>query len=105
MVALGATMLPAPLAHVDAWIFDLDNSLYPASTNLFALIDVRMGEFIQQLLGCDAVEARRGQKAYFFDHGTTFGGVVKTHGAPPRGVFDLLRSGERRVGEEGRGCG
>ena len=31
------------LAHVESWIFDLDNSLYPASTDLFALIDIRMG--------------------------------------------------------------
>src|SRR3954452_2276955 len=90
MVALGATMLPAPLAHVDAWIFDLDNSLYPASTNLFALIDVRMGEFIQQLLGCDAVEARRVQKAYFRDHGTTLAGLMKTHGTDPREFLDFV---------------
>jgi putative hydrolase of the HAD superfamily len=45
-------MLPPALRHIDCWIFDLDNSLYPASADLFALIDVRMGRFIQQLLGC-----------------------------------------------------
>ncbi|MFL6858181.1 MAG: pyrimidine 5'-nucleotidase [Allosphingosinicella sp.] len=83
-------MLPAPLAHVDAWIFDLDNSLYPASTNLFALIDVRMGEFIQQLLGCGPVEARRVQKAYFRDHGTTLAGLMKTHGTAPREFLDFV---------------
>ena len=27
------------LAHVDTWIFDLDNTLYPAKADLFALID------------------------------------------------------------------
>jgi FMN phosphatase YigB (HAD superfamily) len=51
-------MLPARLRHVDAWIFDLDNSLYPASANLFELIDVRMGQFIQQLSA--ATRKRRG---------------------------------------------
>ena len=39
-------------AHVSHWIFDLDNSLYPASCDLFALIDERMGVFIAELLGC-----------------------------------------------------
>jgi putative hydrolase of the HAD superfamily len=83
-------MLPAPLAHVDAWIFDLDNSLYPASTDLFALIDVRMGEYIGQLLGCDAAEARRVQKGYFRDHGTTLAGLMKTHGTDPREFLDYV---------------
>ena len=31
------------LAHIDAWIFDLDNSLYPHSFNLFELVDRRIG--------------------------------------------------------------
>ena len=52
----------ADLAHVDTWIFDLDNTLYPAKADLFALIDVKMGEFIQGLLGCDPVIARQTQK-------------------------------------------
>jgi putative hydrolase of the HAD superfamily len=76
-------MLPA-LRHIDCWIFDLDNSLYPASSNLFELIDVRMGAFIQRLVGCDAVEARRIQKGYFHEHGTTLSGLMRTHGTDPR---------------------
>jgi putative hydrolase of the HAD superfamily len=83
-------MLPAPLRHVDAWIFDLDNSLYPASANLFELIDVRMGRFIQQLVGCDPQEARRVQKGYFRDHGTTLAGLMKTHGTDPREFLDFV---------------
>ena len=34
--------------HVEAWVFDLDNTLYPADCNLFAQIDRRMGEFIAE---------------------------------------------------------
>ena len=77
-------MLPPALRHVDAWIFDLDNSLYPASADLFALIDVRMGQFIQQLLGCDEGEARVVQKGFFRDHGTTLAGLMANHGTDPR---------------------
>jgi putative hydrolase of the HAD superfamily len=76
-------MVPLSLQHVDSWIFDLDNSLYPASADLFALIDLRMGEFIQQLLGCGHEEARRVQKGYFREHGTTLAGLMAAHGTDP----------------------
>jgi putative hydrolase of the HAD superfamily len=83
-------MLPPALRHVDCWIFDLDNSLYPASADLFALIDVRMGRFIQQLLGCDEAEARTVQKGFFRDHGTTLAGLMANHGTDPREFLDYV---------------
>jgi putative hydrolase of the HAD superfamily len=67
-------------SHIRDWIFDLDNCLYPASTGLFALIDERMGAYIQRLLGCDSVEAKRVQKAHFHEHGTTLAGLMHHHG-------------------------
>lgn len=76
--------------HVDCWIFDLDNTLYPPSTRLFDQIDVRMGEFIQNLLGCDAVEARRVQKLYFHDHGTTLSGLMHYHAIDPHEFLDFV---------------
>ena len=76
--------------HVDCWIFDLDNTLYPPSTRLFDQIDVRMGEFIQNLLGCDAVEARRVQKLYFHDHGTTLSGLMHYHAIDPNEFLDFV---------------
>jgi len=69
--------------HVTDWIFDLDNCLYPASTGLFELIDERMGIFIQQLLDCDPVEAKRVQKAHFHQHGTTLAGLMREHQVDP----------------------
>jgi putative hydrolase of the HAD superfamily len=80
----------AALRHVDCWIFDLDNSLYPASCNLFELIDIRMGEFIQKLLGVDAVEARRVQKHYFHEHGTTLAGLMAAEGVDPHEFLDFV---------------
>jgi len=75
--------------HVDAWIFDLDNTLYPASSDLFAQIDTKMTTFVQELLGLDAVEARALQKAYYRDHGTTLNGLMHHHGVDPE---DFLSS-------------
>ena len=75
-------------AHIRDWIFDLDNCLYPASTGLFALIDERMGAYIQRLLDCDAVEAKRVQKAHFHEHGTTLAGLMKNHAVDPAHFLD-----------------
>jgi putative hydrolase of the HAD superfamily len=69
--------------HVSDWIFDLDNCLYPASTGLFELIDERMGGYIERLLGCDPVEAKRVQKSHFHEHGTTLAGLMREHEVDP----------------------
>ncbi len=82
-------MTPA-LAHIDAWLFDLDNTLYPAKTDLFALIDVRMGLYVQRLIGCDAAEAHRIQKAYFHAHGTTLAGLMTVHKIDPHEFLDFV---------------
>lgn len=76
-------LMPFDAARVDCWIFDLDNTLYPPSTRLFDQIDIRMGAFIENLLGCDSTEARRVQKLYFHDHGTTLSGLMHYHAIDP----------------------
>lgn len=78
----------ATLGHIDAWIFDLDNTLYPASCDLFALIDERMTAYVGRLVGCDPVQARAIQKRYFRDHGTTLSGLMALHGTEPRHFLD-----------------
>ena len=81
--------MDARFAHVDDWIFDLDNTLYPASTRLFDLIDARMTAYVGRVMGSDdAVEARRVQKSYFRDHGTTLAGLMKHHDVEPRHFLD-----------------
>ena len=71
------------LRHVEDWIFDLDNCLYPASSGLFSLIDERMSAYIQRLLSCGPEEARRVQKEHFHRHGTTLAGLMKDHDVEP----------------------
>ncbi len=79
-----------PLDHVDAWIFDLDNTLYPPEADIFAQIDERMGRFIADLLDCDPVEARRVQKDYFHNHGTTLSGLMAHHDVEPHHFLDYV---------------
>jgi putative hydrolase of the HAD superfamily len=69
--------------HVETWIFDLDNTLYPASSDLFAQIDTKMTAYVQTLLGLGWDEARALQKAYYRDHGTTLNGLMQNHGVDP----------------------
>ena len=60
-----ARSLRADLSHVDTWIFDLDNTLYPSTSRLFDQIDLRIGQFIAQRFDVDSQEARKIQKSYF----------------------------------------
>lgn len=92
----------ADLAHVRNWIFDLDNTLYPASADLFGLIDARMTDFVQRLLGLDWESARKLQKDYFHDHGTTLSGLMADHGVDPHAFLDYVHDIEMDVLEEDR---
>ncbi len=78
------------LAHVEAWIFDLDNTLYPAGCNLFSQVDRRIGEFISRYLGIAVGEARRLQKRFFREHGTTLRGLMTVYGIAPEGFLDFV---------------
>jgi putative hydrolase of the HAD superfamily len=74
--------------HVETWIFDLDNTLYPAHSDLFAQIDARMTDYVSRRLGLAPDEAKRLQKAYYRDHGTTLNGLIKLHGVEPEAYLD-----------------
>jgi len=76
--------------QVETWIFDLDNTLYPASCNLFAQVDARMSAFIQELLSLGAGDARRVQKQYFHEHGTTLRGLMNHHEVDPEAFLDFV---------------
>jgi putative hydrolase of the HAD superfamily len=72
---------PRRFDHVDTWVFDLDNTLYPHHVNLWQQVDARIGEYIGNFLKVDAVEARRIQKDYYKRYGTSMRGMMTEHGA------------------------
>lgn len=78
------------LNNIQSWVFDLDNTLYPASSNLFAQVDVRMRDFISNLLDLNGDEARKLQKQYFRDHGTTLRGLMTHHNLDPKPYLDYV---------------
>lgn len=78
------------LSHVEFWIFDLDNTLYPASCRLFDQVDRRIGLYVEQLLNLDRESARALQKQYFRDHTTTLRGLMVNHGVDPEEFLDFV---------------
>ncbi|MCG8355778.1 MAG: pyrimidine 5'-nucleotidase [Kiloniellales bacterium] len=78
------------LEAVEAWLFDLDNTLYPASCDLFAQIDRRMQRFIEETLDLDPATARQTQKRFFQQHGTTLRGLMDHHGIDPDIYLDYV---------------
>jgi putative hydrolase of the HAD superfamily len=65
------------------WVFDLDNTLYPASARLFDLIDRRMTAYIVANLGVDTATADRLRADYWHRYGTTLAGLMAEHGLDP----------------------
>ncbi len=75
---------------IETWIFDLDNTLYPADNGVFAQVDAKMTTFISEYLGVDEAEAHRLQKLYYREHGTTLAGLMQVHGLPPKPFLDYV---------------
>ena len=71
---------PRTFDHIDTWVFDLDNTLYPHHVNLWQQVDARIGEFVGHYLNLSPEEARRIQKDYYRRYGTTMRGMMTEHG-------------------------
>lgn len=85
------------LAHVQSWVFDLDNTLYPASSSLFPQIDVRMRQFIAERLGMALDDAFVLQKRYYREYGTTLRGLMIVHGIEPETFLDYVHDIDHTV--------
>ena len=67
-------------AHIETWVFDLDNTLYPYHVNLWQQVDVRIRDFVAQYLNVSKDEAFKIQKDYYKRYGTTMRGMMTEHG-------------------------
>ena len=84
------TARDAAFERTQVWIFDLDNTLYPADCNLFAQVDQNMGEFIARYLGVPFEYARHLQKTYYRQFGTTLSGLMQVHRMDPKAFLDYV---------------
>ncbi|MBI1200253.1 MAG: pyrimidine 5'-nucleotidase [Phenylobacterium sp.] len=75
--------MSADLAHVDTWLFDLDNTLYPAESGFMGQIVDRMTDFVEKVTGLPRDEAFKLQRGYLAEHGLTLKGMMLHHGVDP----------------------
>ncbi len=84
------------MSRFSAWVFDLDNTLYPASA-LYDEIGVRMTNYIARAAGVDASEALRLREKYFHEYGATIVGLVRHHGVDARDFLADVHEADHSV--------
>jgi putative hydrolase of the HAD superfamily len=75
--------MTADLSHIDTWLFDLDNTLYPSESGFMAEITGRMTDFVEKVTGLPREAAFKLQKAYLAEHGLTLKGLMLHHHINP----------------------
>ena len=82
--------VPRAFGHVETWVFDLDNTLYPHHLNLWQQVDERIRDYIARYLKVTAEEAFRLQKDYYKRYGTSMRGLMTEHGMEPDDFLDFV---------------
>jgi putative hydrolase of the HAD superfamily len=79
-----------PVNEIKDWIFDLDNTIYPARSNLFVRVAVRITEFVATHFKVPHDEARIIQKDLFQRYGTTMRGLMVEQGLAPEDYLHFV---------------
>lgn len=90
--AAGVEKARRGFAHVETWIFDLDNTLYPHEAQLWPQVDERITLFVCDFFGMDGLSARALQKYYYHRYGTTLRGLMEEQGIDPRDFLAFAHS-------------
>ncbi|MFP4518045.1 MAG: pyrimidine 5'-nucleotidase [Oceanicaulis sp.] len=85
------------LDHVDTWVFDLDNTLYPADAEIMTQVDKRMTRFVMKLLGLGHDAARAVQKKYWHEYGATITGLMANHDVDMAEFLDFVHDVDHDV--------
>ncbi len=78
------------LGDVACWVFDLDNTLYPATSTVYVEVEARMNDFIMAELKLDLASAIALRKKFFEAHGTTLRGLMNEYGLAPGPFLDYV---------------
>lgn len=70
--------------HIETWVFDLDNTLYPPHVRLFDQIEERMRNWVMAALDVDRDHAEHLRITYWRDYGTTLAGLMAKHDVDPK---------------------
>jgi putative hydrolase of the HAD superfamily len=87
---MNSRSVPRDFGHVETWVFDLDNTLYPHHLNLWQQVDERIRDYIARYLKVTQEEAFRLQKDYYKRYGTSMRGLMTEHGMEPDDFLDFV---------------
>lgn len=85
------------LSHVQAWVFDMDDTLYPRDQGLMRLVQARINAYVVEAVGLDPESAGVLQRQFLDEHGTTLAGLMANYTIDPehflREVHDVPLDG------------
>lgn len=85
-----SAQLPADFRHVEAWIFDLDHTLYTLDAAQHRAMEERICVFVQRHFGLPRDPAWEIQKRYLREYGSTLAGLVRHDGVDPDIYHDAV---------------
>jgi putative hydrolase of the HAD superfamily len=71
------------LSHVTAWVFDMDDTLYPRDQGLMPLVQARINAYVVEAVGLDPDSAGVLQRQFLDEHGTTLAGLMANYTIEP----------------------
>jgi putative hydrolase of the HAD superfamily len=77
-------------AHVDSWVFDLDDTLYPRSIGIHHQMKQRVVLFIADHMKIDHAAAEAVHIDYYTRYGATLQGLIERHGVAPHAFLDFI---------------
>ena len=84
-------------SRVTAWVFDMDDTLYPREQGVMRLVQERINLFLMEAVGLPGPEARVLQKQFLNEYGTTLAGLMANYQVDPerflREVHDVPLEG------------
>ncbi len=81
---------PGSIEHVEHWVFDLDNTLYPSETGVFMQVSERITRFVARALALDHADAEQVRRDYFRTHGSTLLGLMTHHATDPEDYLSFV---------------
>jgi putative hydrolase of the HAD superfamily len=69
-------------AHIETWVFDLDNTLYPHNVSVWKQVNDLIRGYIANYLNVSEDEATRIRKDYYERYGTSMRGMMAEHNMP-----------------------
>jgi len=78
------------LTHIDTWLFDLDNTLYPEESGFMTQVEAKMTQFVEQVTGLPHAEDDQAIVRFVIGLAETLGIEVTAEGIERQEQADCL---------------